>query len=85
MMRRPALIAAAMAAILCASAWPSSSAGAMSVGSAAGIRLASEGIDPIGTVRCCRWGPHGWYDTWRSCRYCGWRRRPCDWPYRGYW
>jgi len=22
-------------------------------------------------VRCCGWGPRGWYDTWRHCHYCG--------------
>src|SRR5262249_33509272 len=25
----------------------------------------------IENVRCCGWGPRGWYDTWRHCHYCG--------------
>jgi len=35
--------------------------------------IAVRGADfsSIETVRCCGWGPRGWYDTWRNCHYCG--------------
>jgi hypothetical protein len=28
-------------------------------------------LGSIEAVRCCGWGPRGWYDTWRNCHYCG--------------
>ena len=35
--------------------------------------IAVRGADfsAIETVRCCGWGPRGWYDTWRNCHDCG--------------
>jgi hypothetical protein len=30
-----------------------------------------KGFGSTEQVRCCGWGPRGWYDTWRNCHYCG--------------
>jgi hypothetical protein len=47
-----------------------SAAGAAIVGDPlAALRRADLGA--IENVRCCGWGPRGWYDTWRNCHYCG--------------
>jgi hypothetical protein len=42
------------------------------VGPSLGSALPRGESDAIAKVRCCRWGPRGWYDTWRNCHYCWW-------------
>jgi len=51
--------------------------------SAARVRRAADRAESFGPVRCCQWGPHGWFDTWRHCHYCGWTRYR-DWRWRYY-
>ena len=35
------------------------------------VALRRAELGSIENVRCCGWGPRGWYDTWRHCHYCG--------------
>jgi hypothetical protein len=62
---RAAGIAALMLAVSSASA-----SGAAVVGHGLGAFHARD-FASIENVRCCGWGPRGWYDTWRNCHYCG--------------
>jgi hypothetical protein len=43
-----------------------------------GAYLQVKELDSIAKVRCCGWGPRGWYDTWRNCHYC-WSGPYCWW------
>ena len=47
-----------------------SAAGAPVVGPPLGASRRAA-FDSIEMIRCCGWGPRGWYDTWRNCHYCG--------------
>jgi hypothetical protein len=67
-MRKFAVRAAATAALILVASSPSTSAAV--VGHPPGALRAAK-LSSIETVRCCGWGPRGWYDTWRHCQYCG--------------
>jgi len=68
-MRKLALSAAVTAGLLFAGLL-AGEADAAVVGQALGALPAAD-FNSIETVRCCGWGPRGWYDTWRNCHYCG--------------
>jgi hypothetical protein len=77
--RTRAATAAALVAGLCGSLALGSSVAAVPI-HAANVAKAVEPLGAIAKIRCCRWGPRGWYDTWRNCHYCGPRwHRPCRW------
>jgi hypothetical protein len=67
-MRKFAVRAAVTAALMLAASSPSTSA--VVVGHPLGA-LRPADFGSIESVRCCGWGPRGWYDTWRHCHYCG--------------
>jgi len=62
------MLRAAMTAALLFAASPGD-ASAAGVARPLGASLAE--VSAIENVRCCGWGPRGWYDTWRHCHYCG--------------
>ena len=68
-MRKLAIRAAVTAALIFAASSMNTS-GEMALGRPVGAVLPKD-FSSIEQVRCCGWGPRGWYDTWRNCHYCG--------------
>jgi hypothetical protein len=70
-MRGPTLILVAFAT---ATIWmvslSSNRAEAIGIYGPVGLCPALDELDPLGSIRCCAWGPRGWYDTWRNCQFC---------------
>jgi len=81
------LIAVGIAAAVlasCLTAMSSRPAHGLTTQGMASIARAIDTMDRLQTVRCCKWGPHGWFDTWRNCHYCGPWYYPCR-RYRSFW
>jgi hypothetical protein len=70
-MRKLTVRAAGVVGLLCAVSAADTS-GAAIVWRPLGAYLPLKELDSIANVRCCGWGPGGWYDTWRKCHYCWW-------------
>ena len=68
-MRKLAVSAAVIAGLIFAASSASTAGVVVGVGPLDAVSAARFGS--IETVRCCGWGPRGWYDTWRNCHYCG--------------
>jgi hypothetical protein len=68
-MRKLAVRSAVTAALIFAASSMSTSE-TMAIGRPLGAALPKD-LGSIEQVRCCGWGPHGWFDTWRNCHYCG--------------
>jgi hypothetical protein len=81
------LIAVGIAAVVLGSVLTSMSSRpvhALAAYGMASVARAADTIDRSQTVRCCKWGPNGWFDTWRNCHYCGLTYHQCR-RYRGSW